>query len=529
METLDLKRNRTVIPRWKSIRDTPDIEMRRIGPRRIVSGKYEYNDRVDDTLPEDLRTLVKAVTTVECGLLYGITDESRSAARYILTPSSGATDVLRRIAARINNPAEPPAAVDLSNRRQQIHSSIRRLKIVMTEYPRDALSAVELARMYTLLGQVTSASRWIDQAVKQCPDDRYVLRACASFYKHSDEPEKAYRLIRKRDGAQNDPWILSAELALGALVGRTPQWVSRQGRLLGQNKRGRLDTSELAAGLAALELNNGSIKRARILFENSMLAPTENAFAQFKWTQASGELRHMEPRAPAAVPSAFEAQAYDAFVRESPEPLVKASIDWLDFEPVSSAAALIGSAAASAYLADFDTAIEIADRGLMSSPNNLILINNKLVSLTKSGRVKEAELLLPSLTPLKNDSQSAPLYHAARGIVAFQSDPEAGRNEYRHAVEIALKNRDRERSINAFMHWLEQEGRYGLVDVETLDAVDGLIARSFVSHGLRMIWRAISTPLRSALSAPAIPDDSSDKRPKLEFVSELIPSLTFSS
>ena len=133
----------------------------------------------------------------------------------------------------------------------------RRLRVA----PRDALSVLEIARLQSLIGQIHSAERYVERAVKLAPNDRYVLRSAARFWAHRSKSDTEYatralEVIWASDAVRFDPWVQAAEVSVANICGRTPRWGVRAEPAAEAERVTEAKTAELQAAedrrLAAL-------------------------------------------------------------------------------------------------------------------------------------------------------------------------------------------------------------------------------------------------------------------------------------
>ncbi|MES0127251.1 hypothetical protein [Mesorhizobium sp. M0029] len=500
MEPNGVGNNRSVVPRWRPLGETPSYELT-VKPHGKRKPAVRAVTRFKDSLDESTSKLFIAASELESDLIDGPSSSTVKAAIYIISRTSEATAELRGMAQRIVDRATPVADKFLdegaSGIRDKIYLQIRNFKRKLAEYPRDALTSLELGRLYTVVGQPGRAKQFVERAAILCPNDRYVLRSCASFFSHTDRPDIAYDIIKQSELASVDSWVQAAELSVSVQLGKIPRWAEHEIKRFHKLVHTRVNASELAAGLGSVELNNGSIRRARRLFERSMDAPTENALAQLRWTQTTGDLKNVANNREFNIPQSYEAQAYAFYAREEPAGIVDAASKWLEYDPMSGHAAMLGSAYATISLRQYDRAVDIADRGLLSSPDNLMLINNKIVALAKGGHIDQAKALLPSISRFKSDERAA-FYYAASGLIAFvEGDEIGGRELYALAMNASRDCSNFERSLYAIIFWLEQEVDYTNFDTSYVLSARDKLATIIDRHGvgrpaLKMAWRSVS-------------------------------------
>ena len=332
------------------------------------------------------------------------------------------------------------------------------------------MTAIEIARLQCLIGQTLSAERYVRRALVCAPDERFILRCAARYFVHANQAAEGLKALWKSSVIRTDPWVQAAELALSNLCKQSPRWGTKlRGELL-RAKFVEREFSELASGLATLELRNGAkSKHVQHLMAISVGRPTENSLAQAVWAKDAG-LTSVEPdKKLFTLKGANEARARLASENREYVEAVEHTWLWLSDEPFSHTAALSGSFICSAHLQDFEQAIKFSDFGLVSHPGSSMLRNNKLVALAMLGRLDEAQKLLREIEP-RSETAWLPFLHADRGLIAFRSgDIETGRLSYQTAVHLADEMADPRLSNLAKIYWLEQEAMASTSTNEDLD------------------------------------------------------------
>ena len=489
MQKHEISEDRNVLPRMRSLDKTPAHEL------TSAQLKFKRKDRDTSVYSHSLKSWEKtgslkdAVEVLNSALTFGLKPEARDAVNQILKPDSEAVDSVKSIARRLlngRNVDQPEVRLASSiNIPEKYWTKIQGLKKRLKLYPRDAISCIDLARVHSSIGQANQASRYVERAVKQCPNNRYIIRSAARFYSHIKEPDIALAVVKHNSvsGSGGDPWIQAAEVSVCNLLGKTPGWGAKKIKSLNQSKAPNISQSEIAAGLAALELKNGNSKSAKKLFERSMLAPTDNSLAQLKWAKSKGLLsKNYMSMLSATVKLSFEANLYDAISKEDGHTAATEAWNWLADEPYSSQPALIGSSICSGVLNDLERAIEFAEQGIIATPNEPFLLNNKLFALARLGEITKAQEILPQLQKWKHDGKFEPFFHAAQGIIEFRKkNITAGRTHYSNAVNAAKAKDNKGRMMLALIHWFEEEVIYGSFGAEiikkNIDDFDRMFAK----------------------------------------------------
>ena len=210
---------------------------------------------------------------------------------------------------------------------------------------------------------------------------------------------------------------MAAEIAVGQFANRSPRNVTRALHLGHWAPRSR---SELAGSLATLMLGDGADQKARQLFRESLLDPTENAVAQAEWASAETSGLVVPPEF-LRDPNGHEARALHDRVAGHWSDAIDRCWDWVEYEPTSTRPLLMGSYVAAVAHEDGDTIVEFADRGLVAEPNNPILQNNKAVGLAYLGRIEQAAEVLKKIIIEHTPTIAQPALYATTGLLFFRS------------------------------------------------------------------------------------------------------------
>jgi hypothetical protein len=126
-------------------------------------------------------------------------------------------------------------------------------------------------------------------------------------------------------------------------------------------------------------------------------------------------------------------------------------------------------------------AIAICDAGLIANPNDFMILNNKIVALSRFGDTRNAEKILASLTPSTTEEQ---IYvAAATGLVSFRKGLVAqARISYSIALSLAKEVKAWDTEFRGAMHWLYEEFAAGQISrshaIEILEKIRPGILKS---------------------------------------------------
>lgn len=491
---------RNVIPRWQSLADSPPYELR--SSEQVSQPELQYSTKAAlDQWSRD-RKLDTAFGVLENAFVTSDREEVKRAAEYVIDPKNDANtlyvDLAKTILREVDKRSEITSPSD--NHRRAIASLRKRLLLS----PDDALSAIEIARIQTSLGQLKAAKKHVERALRTAPENRYILRSAARYYWHIDEKEQALGTLRSARSLRVDPWLQSCEVAFCDLLDRTPHWGRKRLRELKNRTAGQISTSELAAGLGAWELNHGSSKAAKKLFSNSMLAPTENALAQATWTKSHSLLPTLD--VPVTRLNDPEANLYESYQRRDVQGVLNSATRWLDREPYSSRAASNGSSAALSLTSNPARAIEYCDRGLHANPNDFTLLNNKCVAAVRLLDFELAASLVRKIKGISTDEDKEIFLFAIDGLTAFRSGAILdGRFNYMRACEIAAEKKDFRLTARAVMFWMEEEAVAGTMELSEMMPVIELIddrasTLNRAEFGFEFTWQQTRDRIKAQLT-----------------------------
>lgn len=329
---------------------------------------------------------------------------------------------------------------------------IRVLRRRLRRSPREATTWMDLAREYVAIGQHDSAQQPVRTALALAPENRWILRSAVRYHLHLHEPGAARDLLIRSRRVSFDPWLMAAEIAASTLAGYGPRSVKEGRRAIASGNYPARHYSELATVIATLELDAGSYKAARRLFEAALIEPTENAVAQVEW--ASREDHRIElPSSALTVPRTFEASAWNSIVEEQWPGAIRAAHLWLADEPFSTRAAVFGSWAAVMVGGDYGQALEFALAGLRSAPRQAVLVNNLVVALANLGQMERAQQELARVPDTDSEDRFAIAHMATKGLVAYRlGDAAGGEFFYRRAAELARQAGNTWMEVLAVLH-----------------------------------------------------------------------------
>lgn len=501
MQRNELYRPRFLFPRWRSLGRTPRHELagNQVVPRSVEPNRDDVLSRaVGDW--ERSPNLFNAIEVVDAALLTQNYAAAAPAARQIVSHLTAMPQVVNTAHQVLGDRPDRPDALlpsPAERKKEDVYRAIARMKQRLIATPRDAVSAIELARLHVLLGQSVQAMPHIERALAVAPNNRFVLRSAARYFSHLADHHRALETLWQSEAVKVDPLLQSAEIATAQAAGRSPKWATRNLKSFLAAPQVPISASELSCGLAGLELEAGSKKKiVNRLIQNSLHDPTENTLAQVITLHVCGDISSGASEIISQFPNAFEARSRQADYSHKYIDAVKWTWEWLRDEPFSTQASVVGANLCSIFLNDHAQALQFADFGLLANPGNRHLLNAKFLSLTFTNRLIEAEALLPSLDRHKHSREFAPFIFAARGLLCFRQNRHSdGAAYYERALEAARAIDNASLVVRACIYWFQEEVRAmrvsGAEFHEIVTTLDDHISAVRPSGDLSQIWTAM--------------------------------------
>lgn len=405
---------RLLIPRWRTFETTisagelsSEKQVRALSVSSPSLRELQNRQKYWCTAPSE----VTAAELVESAIVHGCEEIATGAAQFLTSVQADVTPLVRRQSQQLLERT--------SNASTQTRKPIAALREQLRDWPENPILWVELALRQIISGARESAVRSMRIALQLAPDNRHVLRSAARLFSHVHEPDVGYYFLKKSPATENDPWLISAEIAMASRIDRRATFL-RKGLSLLESSEGQsaLEFSELA-GAAATTFLDGGVKRARRLFMQSLSNPTDSAVAQAEWaSQASGE-KFFDADSLASFTHAKEAQALRAFSVGDYRTSLRAAIEWIEEEPFSGRAHATAASAANT-MDDYARAIDICTQGIRQDPKSPHLRNSLIFALGASGNLQAAEAAIAEMKSVDLDRVNELILSANRGLVAFR-------------------------------------------------------------------------------------------------------------
>jgi tetratricopeptide (TPR) repeat protein len=456
---------RCVIPKWRPLDDISkrrDIEMPRtkpflLSPSTVSKLEADYREFTLNPNPFIASDIMGAAYVV------GEVRIATEMARHVKKSSILLKPTIE-LANRILHGEDAVRPVD------NIQIRISQLKRKLYQSPKNPLLSVELARLYTIKGQLEKASRSIVTALALAPSNRYVIRSAARFYIHCGDLESAWHYVKRALALCYDPWIDATLINIGLMLKKSPPQSSRKTPMTVPDAS-VFCYSELLESHGILELNSGNEQKAKKCFKVAWKDPSENVVTHGEWVLRN-ILTGLLSSVKLDLHSSPEAEAWNHFGMLNLEPSMNAIRDWGLQEPFSRHPWLLGSAVA-CHLSRYQEAAEQAKLGLLANPRDFLLHNNLAFALIKSGKRQEAEAVLKS-SPEPEPGAEVVVDLATRALLEYKNgNIVKGRCLYLEAIDECDKIQNTRLKTKALLN-------LAIAEVE----VNGDRALEFVTSGI---------------------------------------------
>jgi tetratricopeptide (TPR) repeat protein len=485
---------RKVVPRWRSLADTPRHELLTSKSNPKLAPVVSDTSEVIAAWRAD-RGIASGAELLATVPLLGLTEDSLAAAAFLderrddLAPGVAQlldwVNLSQRQGPKNDAPSQPPGS---------LRAAIRQFKAVLSTAPNSPITLIERARLHTMLGQTTAAERSIRAATALAPENRFVLRSAARFFVSRNKPDEALHIL---SDTGNDPWLIASKVAVTELAGERFDDARRARSLIDNGDPGQI--SELAAAMATLDLSDGGTKRAKKLFKRSAEKPNENAVAQLSW--ANEEIGLPFDAKLLTTDRSFEARAVQAEREKDWKLAVKQAQLWVNDEPFARRPVAEGCYWASELLRNYELAELFANLGLMSHPGDAAFLNNRAYARINLGKFSQAREDIAMAKSKPGSASNRFILQATEGCLAFrEGDPNLGAERYRGAIERAKELKEVSLAQQALVHWCFEEFRCGrLFAPELLFALNDFFSdKKRAYEGISDVYRAHFTGIEGA-------------------------------
>lgn len=473
MASIILDEDRLVLPNWRTYQETTSLGELGFYDLKPKGGKlYTIDEYVGDWSAN--KNVLFAGELISAAVSNSQTgrEEVTDAAEFIIKHRDMASSVQLELANSVIAKAEQSdeqihtgGILDSLLKKEDIYPKIVLMKERIGKYPYNPILYVEIARYYVMLGQKEKAKRAMLTAVHLSPHNRYVTRSAARMMLDLEDKEEgiqlAHDIIVKNEMLTLDPWLLASELSVNMQRGRYSSYIPKSRVILKSGDFDPFTLSELASAMGTYELMDGSKKRGRDFFIQSLIKPNDNSLAQAEWAVSRRVPISIVGNNVAQVKRNYEAQSlYKYFKDDYQEALQQAEL-WLLDTPFSVRAVLHGSEIAYMHLKKYDVAEQILNIGLQAHPKEGCLINNLAYTYALDGKLTEAEEQLSNLEKLEDVGEVTKVCcYATKGLVAYKrKNFEEGRAYYLKALQIAKEYGvdGKELRWNALLNFIREE------------------------------------------------------------------------
>jgi len=328
-----------------------------------------------------------------------------------------------------------------TSEKHRLFSIINTLKSHVREFPYDSLTWCDLAFYYSILGEKEKASKAMTISYHLSNSHPTITRAFARMLIHLDDPEQALSVIKQTGMSNSNPELMSAEVAIRSTFDLGKPNISQAKKLVDRLNGKSNFLSELSASIGTIELQHGSVKRARSYLNYSTVSPTENTIAQLKWI--SQKLDYKTELSNGLILKSIEAEAIAHYQNQNYAGCRVALLELHDFQPFSKMAlADFGYISLVAmdepgYLIDKYNYYEHAVR------NNFLALNNYVVALLEEKASVNFDDLFSRLKYLVENEHDQAVMNATLGMYLYGVDKEElGETLYKKTAQYFRARRD---------------------------------------------------------------------------------------
>lgn len=492
----DLYRN--MLPLWRSYDDTSLVRELEFTGHRILPVRFDrYGDFKEAW--DNKHTIISAADLVNAAVASGNTSgpETLSAAEFMLHHQQECSPLAIDVAKSIIEPREIQNDIEtskkkptfeervsdlisgLTNQENETKARIGLLRKQIYNHCYNPIAYCELSRCYASLGYDKKAEQYMDYAVFLAPQSRYIVRSAVRFYIHIKEFGKAKKAIFHSGLINNDPWVMSAEIALESLMGKNSRYIIKGRQLVFSGDISPFSCSELCFSICNVDKAYGKRKDVRRMFYRGIEDPNDNSLAQATFFAKNDDDFIVDLAKFNSLKHKNEADMRKSFGMGDFEGAFVSSLLWMQdyrFEHRPIEYAFIISCD---FLKKYEYAISIINKSLKTNPKDPVSVNNLAYALGLSDRTSEAEKALSAIDIKKLPKDNNPNYiclAATWGLVAYRKgETNAGREMYNLAIQAAKKLGDDNLMVKAKLNMIREEIRSSVeVDEKLLKEMESL-------------------------------------------------------
>jgi len=356
---------------------------------------------------------------------------------------------------------------------------IHETRLLVREYPNDALRWMDLAHYYLLAGNQIKAEKHINIALSLNNTNAHIIRSAARYFVYRENPEKALQIIRNSNSLNNNPLLLSSEISISEAFEIKSKAIKKAREKLFDGNYSISQLSELNATLATLEFNSGSYKKGKHYLENALCTPNENTLAQAQFLIRKYDCSFDSTLF--KIPCRYEADAWNYYQNMDFNDSLKQARQWFYYQPFSSRPAILYSYIQSLIFENNGEALKVLNDAIKLSKGDFSLINNKTVALAQNGNIEEAIQELEKLMSFSDiDEGESGVLLATMGLVEYKKNNYLlGRKYYKEAIEKFKKYKYQSRECIAYYYWYREEERFDKNESERLYKITKEIAEKY--------------------------------------------------
>ncbi|MBS7807153.1 hypothetical protein [Variovorax sp. PCZ-1] len=395
-----------------------------------------------------------AADALRFGLLNIDSSKLKSIATFILKNDSAMPAGIRRLADSVQS--GDLSEVSLTgplDHKKTLRDGIHDTRRWLVRFPNDALTWLDLGRLHAAAGNTGSAKNAVQTALALSPSNRTILRGTSRFFLHAHDPAAALAILDKSPRTERDPWLIAGHIAINSILGKSSKFTKKARAIISAGSHSPYEISELASSLATLELEAGQNKQAKRLYNISLSEPNENALAQVQWAAKQLNLNPDLPDEWLQKPMTAEAGYYHFLMNDQFEDALMSALTWHIDEPFA-ARPMLSASFIAAIFGDLNDARSYARQGLITEPDNLMLLNNLAFATGAEGDIEAAETVLKKISSIEKSNINAHTV-ANLGMLAYlRQELEIGMQLYDTAIEIYRKQHNLEQAaIASIFHW----------------------------------------------------------------------------
>lgn len=464
---------RKVIPNWRYYNNTVNLgELTSFENVNLSDADlYPIDEYISDWI--DSKSVYRASDLISAA----ITNSQKNnlhvieAAKFLLSKQDNINLVQKQTAEYIldNNNVEcdndvlrlKNVAIEKLKTASETHNKIHALRLYAHAYPFNPIVYVDMARAYVTIGLNEKAEKLMRMALYLDPKNRFVARAAARFYIHIGDNERAADIVRKTGFSRFDPWLMASDISIAMMRGKRSGNIKKGQQMIFSSSYTPFSISELASALGTVEMEYGTRKKSRDLFNQSLVDPNDNSLAQAEWAMISARIP-ITIQSGLNVKCSHESKVYKALELNDARESIHHAIDWICDMPFSLKPVFIGYEISTSFLKDYDLSSNILEVGLKSHPNDPWMLNNRAYVNARINKLDEAEKDMEQLEHCnKALSESMSICkEATHGLIAYRrKDREKGRKLYEQAIlhASAMKENSDEVKIKAQINMLREE------------------------------------------------------------------------